>query len=238
MNKRNLILILMAIATATSALAVSGGGSIGRKSPQQDRATVSSPSGLKQKPEEDGKPVSGPVQPNQPEQNAEARSQDQTIPQHVVYGQMFRHIKELKKKAGEEERLGKDGSHLRTLYKRMAKLEDHQASVIDQIATETETEIEKLNIKAKKIIDEHRGRHPDGKLAPGELPPSAPAELKMLADERRNLILQARERLRSALGEEEFQKFDKFVEERIKPGIRRLDASGASSSSGSPGQQP
>ena len=237
MNKRNLIVTLIAIAIATSALALGGGGSTPQKPAHQEKATVSSPSGLKPKPQ-DTASASQPVQQNQQTPNAAAQPQDQTVPQHVVYGQMFRHIKELRKKADEEERQGKDGAHFRTLYKRMAKLEDHQASLLDQITAETDAAIEKLNKKAKKIIDEHRARHPEGKLAQGELPPTPPAELKTLSDERRNLILLARERLRGAFGEEAFQKFDEFVQQRIKPGIRRLDAASTSSQNGSQGQQP
>lgn len=236
MNKRNLIVILIAIGIATSALAL-GGSSIAQKSVDEKKAVVSSPSGLKPKPEDRGA-VPQPAQPNQQNQNAATQPQDQTVPEHVVYGQMFRHIKELKKNADEQDRQGKDGAHFRTLYKRMAKLEDHQASLLDQIAAETDAEIEKLNKKAKKIIDEHRARHPEGKLAQGELPPAPPAELKTLSDERRNLIQQARERLRGAFGEEAFQKFDEFVQQRIRPGIRRLDTASASSQNGSQGQQP
>ena len=222
MNKRNLIVIIIAIVIATSALAL-GGGSIAQNSADEKKAIASSPSGLKPKPEDTGT-VPQSTQPSPQGQGDATQPQDQTVPQHVVYGQMFRHIKELKKNADEEDRQGKDGSHFRTLYKRMAKLEDYQAAVLDQIAAETDAEIEKLNKKAKKIIDEIRGQHPEGKLAQGELPPTPPAGLKALSDERRNQILQARERLRAAFGEEAFQKFDEFAQQRIKPGVRRLDA--------------
>lgn len=234
MNKRRLIVILTTIGIATSALAL-GVGSVAQKSSDEKKAAVSSPSGLKPKPE-DTEGASQPAQPNR--QNAATQPEDQVVPQHVVYGQMFRHIKELKRNADQEDRQGKDGSHFRTLYKRMAKLEDHQAAVLDQIAAETQAEVEKLNERAKKIIDEHRARHPEGKLAQGELPPAPPAELKLLADARRDLILQARERIRSAFGVEPFQKFDEFVQQRIRPGIRRLDAANASPQNGSQGGRP
>ena len=220
-NKRNSIVLIIAIAIATSALAL-GGVSIAQKSADEKKATSSSPSGFKSKPEDTGAARS--VQSDQQPQSAASQPQDQTIPQDVVYDQMFRHIKELKKNADEEDRQGKDGSHFRTLYKRMAKLEDNQAAILDQVADDVNGEVEKLNKQAKKIIDEIRGRNPDGKLGQGEMPPAPPAELKMLSDQRRNLILQARERLRTAFGEEAFKKFDDFVQNRIKPGIRRLNA--------------
>jgi hypothetical protein len=237
MNKRKSIIIILAIAIATSALAL-GSGSIAQKSSDQENATVSSPSGLKPKPEDDVAATQRSVQPNQQAQNPSSQPQDQTVPQDVIYDQMFRHLKELKKKADEEDRQGKDGSHFRTLYKRLAKLEEHQAKMLDQIADEVAREVEKLNKQAMKIINELRARHPEGKLAPGELPPAPPAELKRLSDERRNLNLNARARLRAAFGEEAFQKFDEFVQQRIRPGIRRLDSTTASSQNGSQGQQP
>lgn len=237
MNKRKLVVTLCAIAIATTALAL-GSNSIAQKSDKQDKATVSSPSGLKPKPEEDTAAASRPAQPNQQAPNASSQPQDQNVPQDVVYDQMFRHIKELKKKADEEDRQGKDGSHFRTLYKRLAKLEEHQSKILDQVADDVTREVEKLNKQAMKIISEIRARHPEGKLAQGELPPTPPAELKMLSDERRNLNLNARERLRGAFGEEAFQKFDEFVQQRIKPGIRRLGAANTSSQTGSQGRQP
>jgi hypothetical protein len=225
MNKRKLIVTLIAIAIATTALALAS-SSIAQKSDKQDKATVSSPSGLKPKPQEETAAASRSVQPDQQlrAQDAPSLPQDQTVPQDVVYDQMFRHLKELNKKADEEDSQGKDGSHFRTLYKRLAKLEEHQAQVLDNISADVDREVAKLNKRALKIIGDLRARHPEGKLAKGELPPAPPAELQLLSNERRNLILQARERLHAALGEEAFQKLDQFVQQRIKPGIRRLDA--------------
>lgn len=60
----------------------------------------------------------------------------------IFYDQMFRHLKELKRKASEEERQGKDGEHFRTLYKRLARLEDHQAQTLNQIADDVERDVD------------------------------------------------------------------------------------------------
>jgi hypothetical protein len=111
----------------------------------------------------------------------------------------------------------------------MANLDEVQTSQLDQIAKETNDEVEKLNVRARKIIEEIRAKHPDGKLAQGELPPTPPAELGELSAKRRDVILQARERIRSVFGENEFQRFDRFLQERMKPAIRPL---------GKPGTQP
>ena len=225
MNKKRFLILVSLVAFAISALAI--GNSIAQKFDPQSRISVSSPSGLKTKPADIDKTTPPePAQSNPLGAVPPQSSVSQDIPQYVVYSQVFRHIKELNRKADEEDRLGRDGKHFRGLYKQMAKLDDLQSSLLDQIATETNDAIDKLNVRAMQIIKEIRAKHPDGKLAPGELPPAPPAELGELSAKRRDLILQARERLRSVFGEDEFQRFDKFVQERVKPAIRRLDGSG------------
>ncbi|HKG59893.1 MAG TPA: hypothetical protein VKB05_08965 [Pyrinomonadaceae bacterium] len=221
MKKKSLFLSLLAIALTTSALALTG-SSIAQKSTSKKKATVSSPFGLKEVPAGLNKEDREPASQTQTQQ-APASPQDQEVPLHVVYDQMFRHIKELNKKADEEASQGKDGEHFRTLYKRLARLEDPQSQALDRIAREVDREIEPLNKKAIEIIRSIRERHKDGKLAQGELPPEPPAELRVLADERRQVIMRAREELRASIGDDAFQRFDKFVKKRIKPGIRRLN---------------
>lgn len=223
MNKKRLIIIISLVAFATSALAI--GSSIAQQFNPQAQVTVSSPSGLKPKPADlDRTTPPEPAQPNPLGHVPPQTPESQEIPQFVVYSQMFRHVKELHKKAAEEERLGRDGEQFRKLYKQMAKLDDLQTSQLDQIADETAEEIEKLNTRAAQIIKQIRAQHPDGKLAQGELPPTPPSELGELSAKRRDVIMQGRERLRAVFGEGEFQRFDRFVQEHIRPAIRRLDA--------------
>ncbi len=225
MNRKRLFIIISVVAFATSALAI--GSSIAQKFDPNGQVSVSSPSGLKPKPADlDKKTPPEPAQSNPWGQVPPQATESQDIPQYVVYSQVFRHIKELHRKADEEERQGRDGAHFRKLYKQMAKLDDLETSQLDQIAKETNDEIEKLNTRANQIIKQLRAQHPDGKLAQGELPPTPPAELGELSAKRRDVILQGRERLRAVFGEDEFQRFDKFVQEHLKPAIRRLDAPG------------
>jgi hypothetical protein len=226
MNKKRLVVILLLVAFAVSAFAI--GRTIAQKPASRGQVDVSSPSGLKPKPGDlDRTTPPEPAQTNPLAGQPRPTPESQEVPQYVVYGQVFRHIKELHRKADEEERQGRDGAQFRGLYKQMAKLDDREAALLDQVAAETNGEIEKLNARAMKIIGDLRAQHPDGKLAPGEQPPAPPAELAELSAQRRDLILQARERLRSVFGEGEFQRFDKFVQEHLKPGIRRLDNQGA-----------
>jgi hypothetical protein len=221
MKKASLLFTLLAMTLATSALALNTSPTP-QNPTNQDKATVSSPSGLKQAPPNISTENSQPASQT-PTSQASAPPQDKTVPVHIVYDQMFRHIKELNKKADEEDRQGKDGGHFRTLYKRLAKLQDHEAQALDKIARDVDRELEPINKKAIELIRALRERHPGGKLAQGELPPAPPAELQGLSEQRRQVILQARESLRGSIGDEAFQRFDNFVQERIKPGIRRLD---------------
>lgn len=225
--KKRVIVTFLLLAFATSAVAIGGGIAQRADRPERGQTTVSSPSGLKPKPADlDREAPPEPAQPNPMEGQLPRQPEAEEVPEHVVYGQMFRHLKELHKKADEEERQGRDGAHFRGLYKQMAKLDDRQAALLDEIAAETNREVEKLNRRAMKIIGELRARHPEGKLAPGEQPPAPPAELSELSAARRDRINEARERLRTVFGEQEFERFNQFVRERVRPGIRRLGEPG------------
>lgn len=152
-----------------------------------------------------------------PQQSQESNAQ---IPDTVTYRQLFRHVDFVKKKAEEKEKGGEDGSSLRAFYKRQAKLSDKQARDLDDIAAECNAAVEKLDKKAKKLIDDFRAKNPGGKLAEGEVPPAPPAELGLLQEERNNTILQAREKLRASFGEQEFQRFSEYVKRGIVPNIK------------------
>lgn len=226
--KERVIVTLLLMAFATSALAI--GSTIAQRNERQDRgqATISSSSGLKPKPADlDRETPPTPAQPNPLEGQLPRQPEAADVPEHIAYGQVFRHLKELHRKADEEDRQGRDGARFRRLYKEMAKLDDRQAALLDEIAARTNGEIEKLDRRAMKIIGDLRAKHPEGKLAPGEQPPAPPAELAELSAARRDRINEAREHLRSVFGEEEFGRFNQFVRERVKPGIRRLTDAGA-----------
>lgn len=155
-----------------------------------------------------------------PVQNQKAPQQQiKSIPDYTVYRHLFHHHIALKQKAEELEQQGKDGKALRSFYQRQAKLNDDEARAFDQIASECEQEVAQQDAKAKAIIDAGLARYPGGKIPPGEKPPEAPAELKAMWEDRNAIILRARDRLREALGEQEFKRFDDFVERNVKPNI-------------------
>lgn len=145
------------------------------------------------------------------------------IPQHVVYRELFRHFVFLKEKAAEKEQGGADGSSLRGFYKRKARLDEKQAEALDRIATETDDAVMKLDERGKKITDKIRAQYPEGKLARGQQPPPFPEELKAMQKQRNELILRGRERLREALGAQEFQRFDGYVQQEVASRMKPIN---------------
>lgn len=137
-----------------------------------------------------------------------------------MYRQFFRHLLALKERAAELEREGKNGNGLRSYYKDKIKLNDRDARVLDQTAADCEREIKQFDARAKAIIQAVRARFPNGKVQSGEQLPPPPPELKRLQLERNVAIMQARERLRRAVGEHEFQKINDFIKLNFAPNVQ------------------
>ncbi|HEX8501371.1 MAG TPA: hypothetical protein VF659_12385 [Pyrinomonadaceae bacterium] len=144
------------------------------------------------------------------------------IPQFAVYRQLFRHLVFLKEKAAEKEQRGENGASLRGFYRQKAKLDEQQAAALDRIATETDAAVTKLDERAKKITDRIRAQYPEGKLPAGQQPPPFPEELKAMQKQRNETILRGRDRLREALGAQEFERFDQYVQQNVTSRMKPL----------------
>jgi len=145
---------------------------------------------------------------------------NQNIRQQDIYEQMFRHYATLQSRAQAAEREGKDGSALRTFYQREAKLTGQQASQLDAVASDCINELERLDARAKQVVDEARARTPGGQLKKGEMPPAPPAELSDLQQQREMKVLQAREQLHTGFGDAEFARFDGFVQRTVAANMK------------------
>jgi len=148
-------------------------------------------------------------------QGRKQKGRPQQVADEDVYYQLFRHQVAMKKKAGELEKLGNDGKFLRGFYQREAKLNDHQAKQFDEIASSCDEAVAAQDTKAKAIIDAALHNNGNGKLPKGTSPPVAPPELQDLWNERNEIILRARDRLRVVFGPQEFQRFDQFVRNNV-----------------------
>jgi hypothetical protein len=105
------------------------------------------------------------------------------------------------------------------LFREKADLSEVQAHLLTAIATDCVREVAVQDARPREIINTFRLRFPPGKLPIGVKLPPPPPELTQMQQERDAIILSARERLRLALGEDEFQRFEGLVTRRVAAAI-------------------
>lgn len=132
-----------------------------------------------------------------------------------VYEHLFRHHVHLRRRAEEEERNGRDGRELRSRYRREARLTEREASLLDEIASDSVNRVDELSARARQLIAEARARVPGGRLQRGQTPPPPPSELSSLQRQREDIVLRARGRLRREFGAQAFTRFDEFVQRNV-----------------------
>lgn len=150
-------------------------------------------------------------------------AREQGLPEHVPYIFLFEHLRHLKKKSDEFKNQGKDGSGFQRRFKKTLVIDDDQFARLEEIALSLEPELEAVDKKAEKVIKEFKKTYPEGVVPPGTVIPPPPAELTALQEERNRLILRGRDRLKGALGEMEFNRFDQIMKSRLAPNIKRND---------------
>ena len=143
-----------------------------------------------------------------------------SAPDYVVYRQVFHHLMALKDRANEVERRGGNGRALGNYYKDRARLNDDQELTFEKIAADCERDVAKLDAQAQRIIDAAHARFPNGKVPAGAQIPPPPPELQRLQQQRIATIMEARNRLRAALGEQGFQQLDDFIKVNVAPQVQ------------------
>jgi len=156
-----------------------------------------------------------------------ATQAERVIPEHVPYMFLLKHHYFNLQKADELAQQGKDDSQYRLMFKRRAGLSDAEAQAFDQITRDCNQELAQQDAKAQAVIAEFRKQYPVGKLPEGVMLPPPPPELSQLQQEHDAIILRARDRLHVAFGDEEFTRFDSFVQSRIKRGVKQTGKSQA-----------
>lgn len=151
-----------------------------------------------------------------------AQQKTAVVPDHIVYRHLFHHLVALGKKAEEVERNGEDATQYRTHFKRKAQLSDDQARILDETAAEYDRQEKLIEARAKPLVDAYKARYPDGKVPHGQKPAPPPPELHALSQERDALVLSTRDKLRVALGDKEFSRFDYFVRTQVAPNVQQL----------------
>jgi hypothetical protein len=90
-------------------------------------------------------------------------------------------------------------------------VENRQADLLDEIATECERETAKVDEQAQRIIQAARARVPNGRAASVEEIPPPPPALKKLQLRRDMIVMRGRHRLVTELGAYGFQQIDDFL---------------------------
>jgi hypothetical protein len=208
MKSQHLSLGLTAILVTAAVAIGSHGGFSSKRSPSPVPATTEK--SRSQLPRANASQVitESQAQPSLPPQSPE-------IPKHVVYGLLFREMSAFRQKAKEMKDHGKDASSVEGFHTKRAKLKDEQAEALENIATDCQRKVDEIEQQAKKIIEKDRAKHPGGKLKPGETLPEPPKQLQELEQRRRGVIMQAREAVRAAMGDSEFQRFEEFEEQDV-----------------------
>lgn len=224
MKMRRAVLVLCLVALATSALALSG--PVRKALPfVGEAADARAAENARHSPGENV-----PAEPAQHQADDFPRPQAANVPTHVIYGMLFKEAGFFKKKAHEQERKGEDGAFFREYHRNKLKLDGGRAAAFDRVAEATARKMSQLDERAKRIIDDVRAQHPGGKLKEGEVLPAPPAELKALNKERTELLVQAREELRAALGEAEFLRLENQLLEDAAKTVRPIHGGGPSAS--------
>lgn len=159
-----------------------------------------------------------------------------SAPEHIIYRQFFRHLMALRERADEVEAQGRSGKALRSHYKDKVGLDDRQSRLLEEIAADCDREVAVLDARAKQIIEDAHARLPGGVVPAGQRVPPPPPELKQMQRERESIIMRARHKLRTALGEEGFRQVDDFLKLNFAPNVQPASLRPEGAASLQPGQ--
>lgn len=146
---------------------------------------------------------------------AQAPQSPGAVPDHVAYKFLFHHVVLLKQRSDRASAAGQNRTSLRSIVRREAGLNEAEGDLLEKIALECDSQIEIQNAKAKKIIEEIHARYPFGIYNPS-FPPLPDPRLSAMQQERENMILSFRDRLRASLGEDAFMKLDAYVKRNVR----------------------
>lgn len=160
--------------------------------------------------------------------NANAPSAAPQIPEYVLYESVFRLDLSFRRKALEQELMGKPVTSLKTYFKNEAGLSDAEDVTLQKISLEYLQEIQPVNDQATQILSSLRTQFPDGEINEGQVAPAPPPELAALQQQRNSIALSNRDKLVQAFGTSRFGAFDSFVKQDFAANFQAL---------GSPRQQ-
>jgi len=166
---------------------------------------------------------------NQTPRTEPSPQQSRSIPDYVTYRVLLHQAVLFNKQAEEAASKGKsDAAHAyRNAFKQDAELSDEQVSKFNQVADTCEQEVQAQDAKARVVIDARRAEH----QRTGQVVPPSP-ELETMQQERNAIILRCRDRLHKAFGEQEWERFQGFVQQRVVPTVTMTQAQPPAPNSG------
>ena len=136
-------------------------------------------------------------------------SSPNTPAEHVAYEFLFRRVILFRQRASAAgQPLAPDFT-----LKREAGLSDDQVRMLADIAATCLEEVDALDQRARVVINEFRSRFP-GRVVPRNADISPPRELTVMQQQRDAAFLRGRARLQQVFGEQEFNRFNRFMQER------------------------
>lgn len=138
--------------------------------------------------------------------NAQTSSQ---IPSYVLYDKLFRMIISFKKKAESQEMSGERIISVTNYFKDRANLNEEENQTLQNTALEYTQKIALIDEQARTIIVQTRQAISTGVVSRNQPPP---AELANLQEQRNQMALLYRDRLKESLGSDGSAKFARYIE--------------------------
>ena len=135
--------------------------------------------------------------------------QDDELPIYARYNVLFRRL--VPSSSENQSASERRAPPYQKILQQGANLSDEEISTLVQIATECMQKVAEIDGQAKEIIQTYRAQKRSGGQSPDDQQRSPPSSLKTLQQQHNDLILQAREQVRLAFGQTEFERFDRYV---------------------------
>lgn len=151
-----------------------------------------------------------------------------SMPDELMYWVLFQEIQALKEKDIESLTQGETTNFKTSFYTNRLGLQNSQFSALDSAVTECFTALQPVDQRAREVINQYRSQYANGelkKIQPSPSPnsfqpgrrktlenlPPVPSEIGQLQNQKNQIILNAKEKIRLALGQSEFMQFDESV---------------------------
>jgi hypothetical protein len=142
-----------------------------------------------------------------------------TIPQRVLYGQVFKHVAFLDNEAELADQRGANGAELRNYYQVHATLTAAEAALLKSTSHDAITALQAVDQQIHAVVVTYRAQFHNGEWPRSKPLPPLPPELRTLQTAKDNIIWNHLAALQRGFGSDRFQHFDGYVQTAIAPHI-------------------